>query len=595
MKKSLLYFALTLLALVTYGCKDEEVIPEVHIPKVLSIIPKAGYPGTVATISGYYLEGNVSVSVGGTPAEIRSESIDRLEIVMPEKELGTYPVQVTVDGQTLEGLEFRYGEHPPVAELAVFSYSPSSGIEGDEITISGTCFSRKIDRNTVTIDDTPVTIKSATENRLVVVLPDKPEGQYPFVVTVDGKTVTGPLFTYDKKPELTVTGITPNSGSAGDVVTVSGVCFSANPAEDHVTINGVEAEVLTATTTRLEIVIPENPKGSYPVIVTVGDKTAEGPVFLYVDKVHTYVVKTISGSAGRAADAITLIDGAPDVAKYRQPRGLAFLPDGRMVIFDNGNNSLRFMDLSNYYITSSKATSAHLNAAWRGEVHGDWIYIASKGNNRIVRYNYKTDTAETLDASFSGTSPMDVCFDKDGNAYVLVRDGSKAIFKAKGDNFSTLEVFTTFEDGPLAMEFAPDGTLVVTTNGCQIIGVDQTGTQKVIAGIRGDKKDNLGEPGKPLTASFGSNLFGMTIDADGNIYVADDSFKIIKLIAKGENGYEDAVISTIAGTSGVSGKKDGTGTECQFGSPGEIRMHPDGKHIYVAEYNHYIIREITIK
>ena len=76
--------------------------------------------------------------------------------------------------------------------------------------------------------------------------------------------------------------------------------------------------------------------------------------------------------------------------------------------------------------------------------------------------------------------------------------------------------------------------------------------------------------------------------------MADDSFKVIKLITLGEKGYEDAVVSTIAGTSGQMAKTDGVGAEARFDSPGEIRMAPSGKMLIVTEYNAFTIREIVI-
>ena len=590
--KKILYivFALTLAA----GCGNE-VAPDVpRAPKVLSIIPKAGYPGTEAVISGWFFEGkDVSVTVGGTPATVTSSTMDRIAVVMPEKPLGSYEIIVNVDGQVTGGVSFRYAEHPEDERLDIFSYTPDHGYVGEEVTIGGQMFSPKKERNRVTIGGLDCEVLSATMSRLTVRIPDLEPGQYPFTVTVDGESVTGPSFTYDPKPSLTVEAISPNVGCVGDEITITGLCFGETPAENIVTLNGVRAEVVSAASRTLKVIAPENPNGAYPVVVTVGDKTVEGPAFLYVDKQYTYRVKTVSGLS-RALDINTVIDGGPSEAKYRQPRGLVFLPDGRMVIFDNGNNAIRFMDLTTYTVNSSVAAKAQLNAAWRGSLHGDWIYIASKGNNKIVRYNYKTDEGQVVTAGFTGTSPMDVAFDAAGNGYVLVRDGSKAIFKASGDDFSTMETFTTFADGPLAMEFAPDGKLIVTTNGSQVIAVAPDGTQTVIAGIQGAKADYNGEPGQPLTAKFGSNLFGMTLDADGNIYLADDSFKVIKFIKKGDNGYTDATVMTVAGTSGISDVRDGDGTAAAFGSPGEIRMAPDGKHLYVAEYNHFVIREITL-
>ncbi|MCR5018621.1 MAG: IPT/TIG domain-containing protein [Bacteroidales bacterium] len=593
--KKVFYIMLAFMAMTALSCQDHPDNEQKPAPKLLSLIPKAGYPGTEVIISGYGFEEPASVSVDGVAATVKSVTNDRIIVTMPAHALGNAPVTVTTANVTLEGLSFRYAEPVEEEKLAIFSYTPASGVVGDQIAIGGQLFSNKKERNSVTINGKAAEIVSANDTRLVVVLPDNPEGQYPFIVTVDGESVTGPNFTYNKPPELTVYSVTPNTGTAGDIVKIAGICFSATPSENIVTINGVQATVLSSTVTELTVQIPENPKGSYPVVVKVGDKTFEGPAFMYVDKTHTYTVKTMSGSAGRAADANTVVDGGPLVAKFRQPRGVCFLPDGRIAIFDNGNNAIRFMNPATWEVSgSSIAAKSLLNAAWRGSIHGDWIYMASKGNNKIVRYNYKTDAAETVEAGFTGTSPMDVCFDKDGNGYVLVRDGSKAIFKANGTDFSTMDTFATFDDGPLAMEFDPEGNLIVSTNGCQIIGIKPSGEKFVIAGIRAGRGDDNGEPGRPLTAKFGSNLFGITLDADGNIYVADDSFKIIKLIARGEHGYEDAVITTIAGTSGQSGKDDGVGTEAKFNSPGEIRMDPSGKRLIVTEYNAFIIREIVI-
>lgn len=598
MKKTFSYILLAFLAMMGASCQETEAdqAGEAAPPKVLSLLPKAGSAGTQAVISGYGFSEPVSVLVDGVAAEVGDVTVDRIHIIMPEHDNGDVSVTVSVGGVTLEGLSFRYADPLPPEQVAIYSYNPTSGVRGDRISIYGQLFSDEIAANTVTINGKEAVVEKANTSRLVVVLPDNPAGQYPFVVKVGGgEPVTGPSFTYEALPELTVESITPNTGSAGDVVTVKGICFSPTPEENIVTLNGVQATVLDASTTALTIVIPENPRGSYPVVVTVGDKTVEGPVFLYVSKTHTYTVKTMSGSAGRAADIETIVDGGPTVAKFRQPRGVTFLPDGRLAIFDNGNNAIRFMNLATWEVSgSTTAAKGLLNAAWRGSIYGDWIYMASKGNNRIVRYNFQSDQAEIVNTNFSGTSPMDVCFDEAGNGYVLVRDGSAAIFKAPGGDFANMEIFAQFTKGPLAMEFAPDGNLIVSTMGCQIIGVKPDGEQFVIAGIQDAKADDPGTPGEPLTSKFGSNLFGITVSAEGDIYVADDSFKVIKLISMGEKGYEDAVISTIAGSSGQKGKTDGVGAEARFDTPGEIRMAPSGKLLIVTEYNAYTIREIVI-
>ena len=591
MKKYLILLA-GVLALAGCGSDAPEAVE--HSPKLLSIIPKAGYPGTEAVISGYWFSDDAVVTVGGTPATVTATTIDRITVVMPSLDLGAYPVSVTTGGKTVEGLSFRYAEPVEPEKLAVWSYSPNHGIEGDEVTISGQLFSNKKERNSVTINDKAVEIVSANDVKLVVVLPDNEPGQYPFIVTVDGESVTGPMFTYDKKPELTVTSISPSSGTAGDVLTINGLCFSEVASENIVTLNGVRAEVAEAATTRLQVVVPENPKGAYPVVVTVGDKTVTGPSFLYVQKTLTYTVRTLAGTAGRNPTTTESVDGALSTAKWRLPRGLVWLPDGRIASFDEGTNVIRFIDLAKGTVTTTQAGHKLLNAPWRGCVKDGWLYLVSKGNGNILRYNLSTDNVEKLAPTFSGKSPMDIQFDAAGNAYILVRD-EKALYKYPAGDFSAQETLLAFDDKPQSMALLPDGNFVVATDGCQLLSVTLDGTATVIAGIKGAKAVDDGEPGAPLTAKFGLNLWGMAVDAEGVIYVTDIGNHVLRRVAPGENGYADALVQTIAGTAGKAGKTDGDGSVALFSAPHGIIVHPDGNKLYLSDSNNSLIREITIQ
>ena len=585
-----------MLTILLPGCKDKETaIVEEHNPRLLSIIPKAGYAGTLATISGYWFSetaSDISVEVGGVKAQVVSSTIDRINIIMPEKALGNYSVNVSVGGKSVEGLNFRYAEALEEEVLKIYSYTPSSGVEGDEISISGVCFSNKADRNAVTINGKQATVLSATDTKLTVALPDNPQGQYPFVVTVDGKTAEGPMFTYLKKPELTVTAIAPSFGPAGTEITVTGTCFSAVPLENTVTLNGVQATVTSATATELKVTVPDNPLGTYAVKVTVGGKSVDGPDFTYIPVQKTYTVKTISGTAGRASSSTDIVDGGSSVAKWRNPRGICFLPDGRLVIIDSGTNTIRFMNVSDYTVTTTKTATSLFNAPWRATLLGDYLYIPSKGNGKVIRYDYKQDKAEAIISEFSGKSPMDMRFDKSGNAYLIVRD-NKAIYKYANADFSKKTTFATFTDLPLAMDFDASGNLIVTTDGCQIVKITSDGTQTVIAGVHAAKAVDDGEAGKPLAAKFGANMFGFTFDASGNLYIADGS--AVRMLTLGTNGYEDATVTTVAGSATGGTPKDGVGSAAVFNSLFDLAFNSTWDKLYVTEYNNWIVREISIK
>ncbi len=90
--------------------------------------------------------------------------------------------------------------------------------------------------------------------------------------------------------------------------------------------------------------------------------------------------------------------------------------------------------------------------------------------------------------------------------------------------------------------------------------------------------------GKPLEASF-SNLIGLAVDGEGNIFVADSRNNLIRKISK------DGLVTTLAG-SGEVGSKDGKGTRASFFSPTALTVDKKGI-VYVADTHNNLIRAIN--
>ena len=72
-----------------------------------------------------------------------------------------------------------------------------------------------------------------------------------------------------------------------------------------------------------------------------------------------------------------------------------------------------------------------------------------------------------------------------------------------------------------------------------------------------------------------------------NLYVADLGNHTIRKIV-----ISTGVVTTLAGTAGVSGTTDATGNAARFKSPGGVTT--DGTNLYVAEYGNHTIRKIVI-
>ena len=89
--------------------------------------------------------------------------------------------------------------------------------------------------------------------------------------------------------------------------------------------------------------------------------------------------------------------------------------------------------------------------------------------------------------------------------------------------------------------------------------------------------------GQGTSAKF-MNPYGITLDANGNIYVADAGDHKIRKITP------DGVVTTVAGST--EGYNDGVGTAAKFDVPIDIVMDSKG-NLFVADKLNYCIRKIT--
>jgi hypothetical protein len=79
---------------------------------------------------------------------------------------------------------------------------------------------------------------------------------------------------------------------------------------------------------------------------------------------------------------------------------------------------------------------------------------------------------------------------------------------------------------------------------------------------------------------------GAAVDSAGNVYVADQkNFTIRKVTPAG-------VVTTLAGTAGMFGSADGTGTSARFDNPVRVAVDSVG-NVYVADAENATIRKVT--
>jgi sugar lactone lactonase YvrE len=263
-------------------------------------------------------------------------------------------------------------------------------------------------------------------------------------------------------------------------------------------------------------------------------------------------------------------------ASLAAPAQVAYDTAGNLYIADLNDNVIRKVDLAGIVTTvagtgeqgfsgdGGPATSAQLDspAGVAVDTSGN-IYIADTHNQRIRKVSSGTITtvAGTGTAGFSGddglatsamlSSPTALAVDSSGNLYIADTDNHR-IRKLSGTTITTVagdgeQGFSG--DGAAATAAAIDSPGGVAVDASGLIYIGDTHNQRVrvvsaagiITTLAGNGNKTFGGDSGPGTSASLARPRGLSVDAQGNIYVADSDNNRIRLI--GTTGS----IKTVAG------------------------------------------------
>jgi len=304
-------------------------------------------------------------------------------------------------------------------------------------------------------------------------------------------------------------------------------------------------------------------------------------------------VSTVMLALGLAAGGSSaLAQGAPPnnvqatEAPLAAPAQIAYDSAGNLYIADLNDNVIRKVDLAGIVTTVAgtgeqgfagdgrPAISALLDspAGVAIDAAGN-IYIADTHNQRVRKVNNGTITtiAGTGVAGFSGdngaagaaqlSNPTALAVDANGNLYIADTDNHR-IRKISGTTITTVagdgeQIFSG--DGGAAIAAGIDSPNGVAVDAAGKIYIADTHNQRIrvvdlagnISTLAGNGSKSYGGDGGASTSALLARPRGLSVDAKGNIYVADSDNNRIRLIAVGGN------IVTVAGNGSQGFAGDG--------------------------------------
>ena len=219
-------------------------------PAIIAISPTTGAAGTQVTISGSGFgtgQGGGTVWLGTALGLVASWSDTQIVATVPTGS-SSGVVQIQQSNGTSNAVAFT------INTAAITGVSPSSGLAGTQVTITGSGFGANQGTGNVWLGTTPGIVSSWSDSRIVAtVASGAATGNVQ--VLQDGVMSNTIPFTINLPH---VAGISPNSGSSGTVVTVTGSGFGATQGSGNVWIGSTSGVVVSWSDTQVEASVAAN-------------------------------------------------------------------------------------------------------------------------------------------------------------------------------------------------------------------------------------------------------------------------------------------------------------------------------------------------
>jgi hypothetical protein len=268
------------------------------------------------------------------------------------------------------------------------------------------------------------------------------------------------------------------------------------------------------------------------------------------------VVTTLAGSVLTSGS----VDGPATNALFSDPTGLALDFAGNIYVSDNADHTIRKLSPAGMVSTLAgrpgqpgSADGVGTNASFNNPsgivfAPNGVLYLTDTGNNTI-----RAVTTNGVVTTLAGTP---------GESGATNGAGNQVLFNA-----------------PIGIAVDQSGVLYVADSGNHLIRkITPAGVASTLAGSPGvwGSADGNG------AAALFNGPVGLAVDSGGNVFVSDANNHTIRKITP------SGAVTTFAGSAGIAGTNDGTGSAALFSKPAEIEIDRNGTIFVVDSFSHTI-------
>lgn len=406
----------------------------------------------------------------------------------------------------------------------------------------------------------------------------------------DSESYSAPAGTpYDPSKPVEFYTFEPDSGGMRTKCIIKGSNFGTDIENIKVLFDKTrEARVISSSGDMIYCLVPKQPAGNNSVSVVIGEDTVT-----CADKTFGYSVKesvtTVVGKNDVAGDE----DGTLTGARFRWTCGLGMVTGNNLLISERFDWRIRMAALNeNTVVTLVTGIQAGKPAITKD---GKTAYFIRYGTPHTV-YKLEQDNlwlprtlAEDI-PGFDGAIQC-ACFGPD-EEWLYFRDNAGKFGRINLEDPGIVELLnpncgSTINATDNHLVWHPQMNCFLMSeefaHGIYKVSLDGKTVEEYV-GFKG-----VGGQDGYLDEAQMTSPMGMSVDRDGNIYVAQVQCHTIRKIA-----YPSGLVSTIAGSYGVAGAVDGVPYLSRFNGPWDIVMDEE-ENFYIGQFWGVSVRKLAIE